>query len=69
MNWINVTEDDPLTLTVTPDGTVLLGTGEGGLRFRTLGNLDAQLEEVDRQRAALGWRREGDEPLPGLVAS
>ena len=58
---IDVTEDDPLTLTVTEHGTVLLGTSEGAFRFRTAANLDRNLESVDRTRAAMGYQATFDE--------
>lgn len=54
----DVTEDDPITLTVLPTGSVLLGTSEGAFRFRTIAAYDAAMEAVDRQRAAHGYRIE-----------
>lgn len=52
----DVTEDDQLTLTILPTGSVLLGTSEGAFRFRTVQAFDDALERVDRQRAAHGYR-------------
>ena len=54
---IDVTEDDPLTLTVTPNGTVMLGTSEGAFRFRTQAAYDRALDAVDRERAGWGYQQ------------
>jgi len=51
----DVTEDDQLTLTVLPTGSVLLGTSEGAFRFRTIAAFDACMERVDRERATYGY--------------
>lgn len=57
MTWHKVYESDPLTFTVADDGTVLLGTSDGGLMFRTLANFDALMEDVERARAAMGYQQ------------
>lgn len=61
---ILVVDDDPVTLFVSPHGTVILGNSEGSFRWRTLESFDRCMESVDRQRAAHGFTRCFDEPLP-----
>lgn len=50
---VDMLDEHPPSLTVTPQGTVLLSVDDSlALRFRTLDAFDAWLEDIDRQRTA-----------------
>lgn len=58
---VDMLDEHPPELIVTQHGSVLVSVDECvSLRFRTMAALDAWLEDVDRQRAAIGCQQTFD---------